>query len=187
MIKLKKRKENRKNPNGFTMIEMIVYVLLVGLVSVVLFNIIFFVTNTNNKIISMTKASFNAYSVMERIIYEIENSSHIYMPTSNFVNYNYDISKGDQLTLATEIGASATENITFVDFYIENDTLFLKQEGLNPVALTSSDVKVSNLSFSYYKNDTRESVTVDFTITANGSSILGSETHLVNTVTLRSY
>ncbi len=177
MFNISKNKES-----GFTLIEMIVYVALVGIISVVLFGVTFFVIRANNKIIALSKVSSNAHSVMERMTYEIANSKYIYLPTSNFS------SSDAQLSLVTEVGASSNEDITFVDFYVENGTLFLKEEILDdPVALTSSDVLVSGMKFSYYKNDLRESVTVDMIIQAKNSAMSDSTIHLVNTVALRSF
>jgi prepilin-type N-terminal cleavage/methylation domain-containing protein len=175
-IKIKNKEE------GFTLIEMIVYVALVGIISVVLFGVTFFVIRANNKIIALSKVSSNANSVMERMTYEITNSKYIYLPTSNFS------SSDAQLSLVTEVGASSNEDITFIDLYVEDGTLFLKEEILDdPVALTSSDVLVSGMKFSYYKNDSRESVTVDMTIQAKNSAMSDSTIHLVNTVALRSF
>ncbi len=177
MFNISKNKES-----GFTLIEMIVYIALVGIISIVLFNVTFFVIRANNKIIALSKVSSNAHSVMERMTYEIANSKYVYLPTSNF-------SPSDaQLSLVTEIGASSNEEITFIDFYVEDGTLFLKEEILDdPVALTSSDVLVSGMEFSYYKNGSRESVTVDMAIQAKNSAVSDSIIHLVNTVTLRSF
>ena len=178
---------NKNKESGFTLIEMIVYVSLVGIISIVLFNITFFVIRANNKIIALSRVSSNAQSVMERMTYEITNSQYIYFPTSNFVNYNHNLSEGSQLSLVMEADISSNEDITFIDFYVENRTLFLKEEGLSPIALTSSDVLVSGMEFSYYKNDLRESVIVDMTIQAKNSAVSDSTIHLVNTVALRSF
>lgn len=175
----------KNNASGFTLVEMIVYVGLIGIISVVLFGAILFIVRANNKIMALSRVNSNAYSVMDRIKYEIENSNYIYIPTSNFVNYNYDLSKGTQLSLVTKVGASLPESITFVDFYVENDTLFLKEEGLDPIALTSSDVLVSGLEFSYYKNDSRESVTIDITVKSRNSAVSDSAINLINTTALR--
>lgn len=178
---------NKNRESGFTLIEMIVYVALVGIISVILFGVTFFVIRANNKIIALSKVSSNAQSVMERMTYEIANSKYIYLPTSNFINYNHNSSKGDQLSLATEAGVSSNEDITFVDFYVENNTLFLKEDGLDPIALTSSSVLVSGMEFSYCKNGSRESITIDMAIQAKSSAISDSTIHLVNTVALRSF
>ncbi len=176
-----KKLKTKNKKNGFTLIEMVVYVALIGVIFIVLFNIIFFIIRANNKIIALSRISSNAHSAMERMTYEIINSQKVYLPTSNFS------SSGAQLSLVTPIGASANEEITFVDFYVENETLFLKKEGLNPMALTSSDVLVSDMEFSYYKNDSRESVTIDMTVNPRSSAMSDSAIHLINTVALRSF
>jgi type II secretory pathway pseudopilin PulG len=183
MLNINKKIKNKNKENGFTLIEMTVYVALIGVIFIVLFEIIFFIMKANNKIIALSKISSDAHNAMERMTYEIINSQYIYLPTSSFS------SSDAQLSLATAIGASANEQITFVDFYVENSTLFLKKEGvgLNPIALTSSDVLVSDLEFSYYKNDSRESVTIDMVVSPKNNAMSDSEIHLINTVTLRSF
>lgn len=176
------RKAKIKNKEkGFTLIEMVVYVALIGVIFIVLFEIIFFIMRANNKIIALSRISSNAHSAMERMTYEIVNSQNIYLPTSNFSSSNA------QLSLATEVGVSSNEEITFVDFYVENDTLFLKKEGLDPIALTSSDVLVSDMEFLYYKNDSRESVKIDMIVSSKNSAMSDSTIHLINVVALRSF
>ncbi len=174
-IKIKNKEE------GFTLIEMIVYVALVGIIFIVLFNIIFFIIKANNKIIALSRVNSNAHSAMERMTYEIINSNYVYLPTSNFSSNNA------QMSLATKVGASSNEEITFIDFYVENNTIFLKEEGLGSIAITSQDVLVSDMEFLYYKNDSRESITIDMIIQAKNSAVSDSVIHLVNTVSLRSF
>jgi type II secretory pathway pseudopilin PulG len=181
MLNINKKIKLNNKQEGFALIEMVVYVALIGVIFVVLFEIIFFIMRANNKIIALSRISSNAHSAMERMNYEIVNSQNIYLPTSNFS------SSSAQLSLATKIGASSNEKIVFVDFYIENNTLFLKKEGLNPIALTSSDVLVSDMEFSYYRNDLRESVAIDMTVNPKNSAMSDLEIHLINTVALRSF
>ena len=178
--------KTEKNDFGYSLIEMLAYVALVGIVSVFIYGVILFVYCDNKRIINLTRINSNAYSVMERIRYEIENSSYVYLPTSNLENYNYDLTKADQLSLATGIGALTHEEITFVDIYLENGAIFLKKEELTEsIALTSSGVVVSDLSFSYFLNGARESVVVDITIEPKNSST--SAIHLISTIALRSF
>ena len=180
---ISKIKKN-KNDTGFTLVEMIVYVSLIGIVVVSIYGVISFIYFENKRIVNLTRINSNAYSSIERIRYEVENSDYVYLPTSNMANYNPDLGKAKQLSLATGVGVSSPEDITFVDFYLENDTIFLKKEGLDPIALTSSDVLVSDLSFSYYKNDWRESVTINLTIEPKDDSV--SSVNLTSTIAFRS-
>lgn len=180
--------KTNKNDSGYTLIEMIVYVTLIGAVSIFIYGIILFIYYDNKKIINLTRINSNAYSAMERIRYEIENSTYVYLPTSNMENYNYNLAMADQLSLATEIGASSNEDITFVDLYLENGTIFLKKEDLaESIALTSSGVVVSDLDFSYYKNGLRESVAVNIIIEPKNNSVSSSSIHLNSVVALRSF
>jgi type II secretory pathway pseudopilin PulG len=184
---LSKTKQNENN-SGYTLIEMVAYVALIGIVSVFIYSIILFIYNNNTEIINLTKINSNAYSAMERIRYEVENSDYVYLPTSNMANYDYDLTKTDQLSLVTKIGALPNDDITFVDIYLENGAVFLRKEGLNPIApiaLTSSGVVVSDLSFFYYKNNSRESVTIDITVEPKNNST--SSINLIGVIALRSF
>ena len=165
---------------------MLVYVALVGIVSAFLYSAILSIYFSNQRLMGAVRVNSNAYSVMERIRYEIENADSIYLPTSNMVNYNYNAIKASQLSLVTKIGAVSPEEITFVDFYLENETIFLKKEGLNPIALTSSDISVSNFNLSYYENDWRESVTINLSIQSNENSASTPAINLTSTIALRS-
>lgn len=178
--------KTKKNNSGYTLIEMLAYVALVGIVTVFIYSVILFICNDNKRIVNLTKINSNAYSAMERMRYEVENSNYVYLPTSNMANYDYDATKADQLSLATKIGALSPDDITFVDIYLENGTVFIKEEGSSPIALTSSRVSVSDLSFFYYKNGSRESVTIDITIEPKSSSVSNSSINLIGVIALRS-
>ena len=170
---------------GFTLIEMLIYVALVGIISMVLFGTLLFIIKVNNKIIALSRVNSNAYSTVERITYEIINSQYVYIPTSNFINYNHNSSIEGQLSLATEIDSSVNEDINYVDFYLDNEVLFIKEEGFAPIALNSSDVQITKLEFSYLKNGSRESIQINIGIKAKNSSLSDSEVNLISTVALR--
>ncbi len=175
--------------NGYTLIEMLLYTALVGIVSVVIIEVIMIISKTNAKITALTEANYNASDIMERIAYETRNSKYIYLPASNFRNYNFNAAKSDQLSLATTRNISAGENIGYVDFYIENNAVFLKKEGASPVALNSPEVLVESINFFYYKNSSggrqRESITIDISVKPKNSFVSGSGVHIINTAALR--
>lgn len=187
-MNFKKNIDNKvlKNKKGYTLVEMLIYVALLGIITVVILGVFFVISRTNSRIISMIEINSNAYSAMERMAYEASNASNIYFPTSNFANYNFDAAKAKQFSLATKQAAAANENTAYLDFYLENNTIFLKQDGAAPVALTSSNVRVESLNFYYYKNDSRESVKIDFTIKSNNILNLDASINLATTVALRS-
>ncbi|MBU4338520.1 type II secretion system GspH family protein [Patescibacteria group bacterium] len=165
-----------KNKKGYTLIEMLLYVALLGIIMVVIVGVFFVISRTNSRIVTLIEINSNAYSAMERMVYEASNAKKIYLPTSNFTNYNYNGTKAAQFSLATSQAVPANESIVYIDFYLEDNTIFMKQEGLSPIALTSSNVSVQNLNFYYYKNGTRESVEINFTVKSN--NILNTETKI---------
>lgn len=181
-----KIKKILKNKGGYTIIELLVYMAIIAIVAVVIFDIIFFIYRINNRIVSVIQTNSGAYSAAERIIYEIQNAKYVYKPTSNFANYGYDATKSDQLSLVTSAGVSLPETTSYIDFYLENNTLFIKKDGVDPVALTASNLIVSDLSFNYYINDWRESIVIDLTIKPNNTLNSDSSIRLTSTATLRS-
>ncbi len=175
-----------KNKKGYTLVEMLLYVALLGIITVVIVGVFFVISRTNSRIVSLIEINSNAYSAMERMVYEASNANNTYLPTSNFFNYNYDGAKAEQFSLVTRQAVSANESEAYMDFYLENNTIFMKQDGADPVALTSSNVQVENLKFYYYKNGTRESVKIDFTIKPNNILNSGIKINLTTAIALRS-
>jgi len=183
--KIANNSETSKANKGYSILEMVIYIALVSIVVLIIFNIIIIVNSNSRNIIALDKIGSEAINSMEIITYQIKNAEYIYSPTSNFVNYNHDPAKTSQLSLATMINVSSPEKIAYLDFYLENGTLFLKEEGANPMAITSSRVSVSDLDFYYYKNDQRESVRIYLTIKPKNNSASSLSINLNNTVTFR--
>lgn len=161
------------------MIELIVYIALIGIIIAVIAESFMVVVKLNSRIVSISEINSNASAAMERMIYEIQNAKYVYTPTSNFSAVI------PQLSLATAQNVSAAEEISYIDFYLENNTIFLKTEGVNPVALTSPTVSVENMQFSYYKNGETESIKIDFTIKPKSNLNSNLNIHLAGVAALR--
>ncbi len=175
-----------KNKNGYTLVEMLLYVVLLGIVMIVIVGVFLTISRTNSRVMSLIEINSNAYSAMERMAYEIANAENIYMPTSNFINYNFDAAKASQFSLITEQSVPSNENNAFLDFYLENNTIFIKQDGVAPIALTSENVRVESLNLYYYKNDERESVKINFTVSPNSAVNSSAKINLSTVIALRS-
>lgn len=165
---------------------MLVYVAILGIIMVMISGVFLTISRTNSRAASFVEINSNAYSAMERMAYEISNAQNIYLPTSNFMNYNYDNAKAKQFSLATRQAVSANESTAYIDFYLQNNTIFMKQDGVAPIALTSENVQVESLEFNYYKNDTRESVRIDFTVKPDNALNSGVKIDLSTVIALRS-
>lgn len=166
---------------GYSLIETLVYTALIGIIFLVIVSVAMVIGRANSRIVSLIELNSGASSATERMAYEIKNAARVYLPSSNF-----NTTTNPQLSLATSIGAQTGENLAYVDFYLENNTIFLKQEGSDPVALTPPDISIEDLSFNYYKNDARESVKIDFIAHPVNSLSSFAAVHLITTVALRS-
>lgn len=132
---------------GFTLLETLVYVALLTIVSVILVNFILDITRSYAKARVKSAVFSQTQRVLETITKEIKQAKSIYTPTSYF-------GTGDskrQLSLETlnpVVGGLPTgENSTFVDFYLDNQKIYVKRENQTAETLTSDLIKITNLEF----------------------------------------
>lgn len=146
---------------GFTLIELLIYIsIFIILLSVVTLFSITFIKSVNKNYIKKEVAG-GTYSAMKTMLYEIKMAKNVYVPTSNF-----DIHPG-QLSLETTKNTPDGENLTYVDFYLDNEgRLYIKKEGQNPEYLFSENLRVSDLEFSYLSSAS-ESIKINLTVMYN--------------------
>lgn len=172
-----------KNISGFTLIEMVVYVTLLSIVSLVVISVLFQFLGINETSGRIRSATTEARSSLDTIAQEIRFASSVYTPTSVF-----GTSPG-QLSLETSRFVPADENSTYVDFYVDNNGLYLKREGQGAQLLTSQKVKVTNLVFTNLNGYTglpaiRTQITIQYKDPGNGPK---EAVTLESTTALRSY
>lgn len=146
------------NKRGFALVELLVYIAIfvILILSVTLFAIAFIKTTAKNRI--KKEVSLGAYSAMKSMVYEIKRANSVYAPTSIF-----GIDPG-QLSLETSQELPNGEEITYLDFYLDNDNrLYIKRENQEPQLLISENLKVASLEFEYLASSS-ESVHVDLTL-----------------------
>jgi len=132
------------NKKGFTLIELIIYISAFAVITVILANFIINLINVQAKIKIDKEVSENSQRAMEIITWQIKHAQGIYQPTSSF-----DIHPG-QLSLETDQNKPNGEEITYIDFYLdENQQLCLKKEESEAIPLTSGKVKINQLIFNY--------------------------------------
>jgi type II secretory pathway pseudopilin PulG len=170
--------------NGFTLIELIVYVAAVSIVigAIIIFAI--WATRLGTKIKINYAISNNARRAMETMVYEIKKSRSAYTPTSIFAT------NPGQLSLQQVATTTPGEITTYVDFFKCGDGLCLKKEGAEPQALTSSQVKITNLIFTQILNASTTSIQINLGVKSTlYSSDPRYETsiNLISTATLPPY
>ncbi|MBU3901408.1 type II secretion system GspH family protein [Patescibacteria group bacterium] len=170
--------------SGFTLIEMLIYILLVAVVGSALVFFGFWAIQVGAKTKANTEVLGNARRAMETMVYEIRKATSVYAPTSIF-----DASPG-QLSLATATSTDVDENSAFIDFFLCGQALCLKREKANPVALTNNSVQVTNLTFSQRLNSVSSpSIRINLRVTSTASVRPGATTtiDLTTTANLRVY
>ncbi|HSX57966.1 MAG TPA: prepilin-type N-terminal cleavage/methylation domain-containing protein [Candidatus Saccharimonadales bacterium] len=133
---------------GFTLIEVLVYVTILGITSLVIIlfiNQLFGVMETSRRI---REATDNARRSIDTIAQEIRHAKTVYTPTSVFGG------TAGQLSLETARDLPTDHDTTFVDFYLDNGQLFLKREGQAAQRITGEKIKVTALTFQNYNGTT---------------------------------
>jgi type II secretory pathway component PulJ len=171
-----------KKEKGFTLIELLVYVGILGLVTLVIVVFVNQILGVNETTRRARESVDNAKRVVDTIVQEVRHAESVYTPTSSF-----GVNPG-QLSLETNRDIPTDENNTFVDFYVDNNGVYIKREGQNAQLLTSEKVKVTDLTFTNLNGSTswpaiRVAVTIEYINPISGPK---NQVTLKSTAVLRS-
>ena len=173
------------NSKGFTLIELVIYTALLVVVSVVSISFFIQVVGVTESSRRSREALDNAKRAIDVMSQEIKNAKSIYTPTNIF-----GVHPG-QLSLETIRDLPADENSTYVDFYVDDERLYIKKEGQAAELVTSEKVKVTNLVFTLLSPtssspEVKIEITVAYADQVSGTSGVASVS-LESTAELRSY
>ncbi len=143
---------------GFTLIEVLIYATLLAVISLVVLLFVNQLLGVNETTRRVRESLDNARRSLETIAQEVRHADSIYTPTSVFG------SSPGQLSLATVRDLPDDENLTFVDFYVDQGSLYLKREGQSDQLLTSEKVKVTNLTFTNNSTGGKDAIRISITI-----------------------
>ena len=101
---------------GFTLIEIIIYILILSIIILTLASFLIWAVRSNHKADSMREVLDNSRRAMEIMTYEIRSAKSIYIPTTTTT----------QISLETAHYLPEGENSTYIDFYLASSTLFFK-------------------------------------------------------------
>lgn len=170
---------------GLTLVSLLVYITLFAMVTAMLARLISGLLHANTQAQLAGEVLDNAQSAMATIAQEIQQADGVYTPTSAFGSHP------GQLSLATTQNLPADETITYLDFYLDDEHLYLKRETAAAALLTSERVKLDNLVFTHLNPASPyPAIRVSATFSANAP---GSDTQsqttltLTKTVALRAY
>ena len=132
---------NKNTKQGISLLEVLVYVAILGVISVFISNFLISVVNGYHRARSEREVVSQARLVLETIQKSASQANEVYSPTSRF---NID---GGQLSLITQIGAISTHATIYLDYWVDNGVARMRQEGSAELSLSSASVRVSKLKF----------------------------------------
>lgn len=173
----------RQARQGFTLIELIIYISTFAIIITILTLFVFNLINIQAKTRISKEVLENSQRAMEIMLWEIKHAQGIYSPTSLFGG------NPGQLSLITSQNTPLGETFTYVDFYLDDDNrLGLKKEGIQAEALTSEKINIKKLVFSYLTDGINQSIRIELLATYNipeGRPDYQATTTLISSANLR--
>lgn len=173
-----------KHNSGFTLLEIVLYVGLLMIVVVFTNSFAVAIIRINASSELTEQARDNAHHTLDIIDKEIRLARSVYTPTSVF-----KISPG-QLSLETGEQPPTGETATYVDFYLDDERLYLKREGQTPELIIAENIRVTSITFTHLTAGSApemQAVRVDMTAVYDTGSGGGRTVRLTTTSSSRSY
>jgi hypothetical protein len=141
-------KINVKNTLGFTLVETLIYLAIIGIVVTSFVSFGISVVEARNKNFAVQEVQSNAREALSFMVEKIRNCQNIVTPAEN--------EDGDILTLEMPDGAEQ------MMFYPENGILYAAIGSSQPRSMTSGQVHVSNLKFMRLGRSVKINFTIKF-------------------------
>ena len=170
-------KDIRMSPGnkGLSLLEVVLYVGLFSMLSVVAINSMMQTVSAFNHLRSSRDMNDSAVKVMERLTRDVKSATLVDLTNSTF---NADPGR---LTLST-VNASGTAMT--VEYYVSGNTLRIRENGTDKGSLISSRTEIEGLVFNYI--DTGETAGVKINLRLRPSrGVAIDENYFYNTIILR--
>ena len=166
---------NYKNKKGFSVLEMVVYVVILSIIFVIVVNTLLVIVRSYSFVKVSIDINSSATISMERMVQEIRRSLSI-DDTLTILDSN----PGRLVLNSTDSMGTPT---TF-DFYLDSGSLKLDQGGVLTGSLTKDNATVSNLIFRKITTGESEAIKIEMQIDASSGNTSKSEA-FQNTAVLR--
>jgi len=169
----------KKFLTGFTLLEVVVYVALLGVLSVFVVNSFMQVVNLYARARAEREALANARGMLEIIVKNVAQAQEVYTPTSRF---NID---AGQLSLVTNATSTLGHTTSYIDIWTDGGAAMIRSEGAGNVTLSAGSVRVTKLYFERIVQAIgREAIRVTIRVDAAGAKFPASVT-LISTAAIR--
>jgi len=164
---------------GYTLIEAIIYAALLATIAVLAVNFLLQVLNVYLRARAEREVLSNARLILETVSKAIAEAAEIYYPTSKF--YKDD----GQLSLITPSNALPEHTTAYVDFWINEGFMYMRQEGVGTTTLSAASVRVNKFRLERIVQGLgREAVKITLQV-SNAPAKVSASTTLNSTIVLK--
>jgi competence protein ComGC len=162
-----------RHTQGFSLVEMIIYVTILSFMLVVIVSILVTITKAGRGIKAAREIQDSGSLSLERIVRETRQATSV-----NTASSTLDTSPGVLMLTSTD----SSGNAETVQFYLQSNALHLKINGVDKGALTRSDTSVTNLIFTKITTVHSQAVRTQMTIESGTSTSYRSSKFYTTTV-----
>ncbi len=163
-----------QSERGFTLVEMVVYAAVLGVLSVLAINSMLIMTQAYTSLRASRDLNASATAVLERMTREIRSASGI--DAASVLGAN-----PSDLVLDTK---DASGGATTIEFYLQNGLINVKEGGVAKGSLMTSSTQAGNFIVRMMSGTNSKAVKIDLTITATRGT-KSKTRNFYNTVVLR--
>ena len=156
-----------RKKSGYSLVEMIIYVSVLSVVSVLVINTIFSFAGPYRTLAALRAAEHSGIDSMERISRDIRAATSV-----DTANSTLGSSPG-VLTLISTNGVVSTTT----KFYIQNNILRVDVNGVYYGPVTISSTTITNLVFTHIQNTVSSAVKVDMTVVGTSGNVTKNKTY----------
>ncbi len=166
--------QQHTHTKGFTLIEMVVYAAVLGILSVLAINATLIMTQAYASLRASRDLNASATAVLERMTREIRTATGV--DPSSVTGTN----PSDLVLNTKDAGGAATT----VEFYVQNGLINVKEGGVAKGALMTSSTQASNFVVRTMSGTNSKAVKIELTITATRGT-KSKTRNFYNTIVLR--
>lgn len=164
------------NSRGYTLVEMIIYVALMSVISLLIVNTVLSFTKSYRNVLTLRTVESSALDTLERMSRDIRGATSI-----DTANSTLGTSPGVLTLIQTTASVSTTTK-----YYVQSGVLKVDVNGTYVGPLTSRGSSVQSLTFTKIQNSVSSGVKVDLTITGSAGDTTRTKSYHT-TVLLKSF
>lgn len=170
--------KQKKNIRGFSLVEMIIYALILSILTIVTINAVFSSVRSFAEFRVDRDLNSSATSLMERLTREIRSAYAVDAGQSVF-----GVNPGRLTILDKNAGGADTT----VEFYVENNLLKIKENGVVAGSLISSSTAITNFTVRSLSNPNSSAIKAEIGLTATRGEISRSGNYYTTILLRGSY